>query len=501
MSSTSFSNRTAQAVAVESSAGTLPGSPTWYSLGPNAIEGIGAVLERKSRNPISPTNQRQFGSVIDVKANPKFNGDLTWSALDVFLEGILRCRFSTSGPAVFAPSAATSTAITVASGGALVQNTLVYVRGCRIAANNGLKVVDSGSTGTSIVITGGMTAETFTATDHVTVEVCGFRFASGDLQISGTGTTLITTTKDLTQLGLVSGQMCWLGGGTSAASALSLTNGRGPFRITTTPTANLITTDKRYGTWSNDSGTGRTVDLYFGRQVRAVPLTHTDYLERYYQLETTYHRLGAADAVAYGYMKGNAVASATFGFPVKDFGSLSIDFTGTDETVPSTSRATNAASPLREVKTAAVSTVTDVYRGRILKVGTDGVVGNGLTGYISGLNLTVNNNVGLNPAHNVLGSFETSFGQIAIEAKVNAYFTEIDVPSHARSNLPVTADWWFRNNDGAVAFDIPYAEFGVEGVNFPLNETIKVDLMAGAVEDPIWGTSLIVSLLPYCPAT
>ena len=166
MSSTSFTNRTAQAVAVESSAGTLPGSPTWYSLGPNAIEGIGAVLERKSRSPISASNQRQFGSVVDVKANPKFNGDLTMSALDVFLEGILRCRFSLTGPAVFAPSAAVSGGLTVASGGALVQNTLVMVRGCRIAANNGLKVVGAGSTGTSIVITGGMTAETFAATDH-----------------------------------------------------------------------------------------------------------------------------------------------------------------------------------------------------------------------------------------------------------------------------------------------------------------------------------------------
>ena len=500
MSSTSHTNRTAQAVAVESSAGVLPGSPTWYTLGPNAIEGIGAVLDRKSRSPISPTNQRQFGSVVDVKATPKFNGDLTWSALDVFLESILRCRFSATGPAVFAPTAATSTAITVPSGGALAQNTLVYVRGARVAANNGLKVVGAGSTGTSIVISGGMTAETFAATDHVTVEVCGFRFSSGDLQISGSGTTLITGTKDLTQLGLVSGQMCWLGGGSDNTSALSLTNGRGPFRLTSTPTANLITTDKRYGTWSNDTGTGKTVDLYFGRQARVVPRTHADYLERYYQLETTYNRLGAADATAYGYMKGNAIAQATFGFPVKDFASLAIDFTGTDETPPSTTRATNAASPLREVKTASVSTVTDVYRGRVLKVGTDGVVGVGLTGYISGLSMTVNNNVGLNPAHGVLGSFETSFGMINIDAKVNAYFTEIDVPSHARSNLPVTADWWFRNNDGAACFDIPYAELTVDGQNFPVNETIKVDLAAGAVEDPIWGTSLIVSLLPYCPA-
>lgn len=495
MTSTSYTNRTAQAIAVESSAGVLPGSPTWYSLSPNAIDGIGTVLARKSRDPISVSNQRQFGSVIDRTATPKFSGDLTMSALDLFLEGTIRCALT--GPARFAPSAATSTAITVASGGALAQNTLVYVRGASIAANNGLKVVGASSTGTSIVISGGMTAETFTAANNVTVEVCGFRFASGDLQINSSGN-LITTTKDLTELGLVSGQMAWLGG--AAGSAFALTNGRGHFRITTAPTANLITTDKRFGTWSTDSGTSKTVDLYFGRIAKVVPLTDANYLERYYQIETTYHRLGSGDAAAYGYMLGNAVGQATMGFASKDFATLAIDFTGTSETAPSTSRATNASSPLREVKKAAISTTSDVLAGKLSKVGTDGVVGNGLTGYIASASLTVNNNVSTNPAHNVLGSFETSFGSISIEAKINAYFTEIDIPSHAASNLPVTAHWLFRNNDGAVVFDLPYCEFAVEATNFPKDQTVTVDLMAGAVEDPIWGTSLIVSLLPYCPA-
>lgn len=495
MTATSYTNRTAQAIAVESSPGVLPGSPTWYSTGPNSIEGIGAKLSRKSRDPISPRNQAQFGSVVDLTATPKFVGDFTLSTVDLFLEGVIRCALT--GPARFSPTAATSTAITVPSGGSLAQNTLVYVRGATIAANNGLKVVGASSTSTSIVISGGMTAETFAAANNVTVEVCGFRFASGDLQIDSSGN-LTTTTKDLTTLGLVSGQTCWLGG--AAGSAYALTNGRGAFRISSAPAANIITTDKRTGTWTTDSGSGKTVDLYFGRLAKVVPLTDANYLERYYQIETTYHRLGASSATAYGYMLGNAISQATIGLASKDFASLSIDFTGTSETAPSTSRATNASAPLAEVKKAAISTVSDIYRGRIMKIGTDGVVGAGLTGYILSAELTVNNNVSTSPAHGVLGSFETTFGKITIGAKATAYFTEIDIPSHATSNLPVTADWFMRNADGAVCFDLPYCEFTQEAVNFPKDQSVTVDLMAGAVEDPIWGTSMIVSLLPYCPA-
>lgn len=495
MSSTSFTNRTAQAVAVESSPGVLPGSPTWYSTSSNSIEGIGSKLDRKSRAPISPTNQRQYGSIIDLTASPKFVGDLTLSALDLFLSGMIRC--SLTGPSRFSPSAATSTAITVPSGGALAQNTLVYVRGATTAANNGLKVVGAGSSGTSIVITGGMTAETFTAANNVTVEVCGFRFSSGDLQIDSSGN-LVTTTKDLTTLGLVSGQTCWLGG--AVGSAYALTNGRGPFRISSTPAANIITTDMRYGTWSTDTGTGKTVDLYFGRTARVVPLTHANYTEPSYQIETTYHRLGAADATAYGYMIGNAISQTTMGFGSKDFASLSIDFVGTTETAPSTSRATNAATPYAEVKRSAISTVSDVFRGRILKVGTDGVVGAGLTGYITSAEIAISNDATTNPAHGVLGSILTTLGLVTVSAKATAYFTEIDIPSHAASNLPVVAEWFLRNGDGAASFVLPYCELTREATNFPANQPVTVDLMAGAVEDPIWGTSLIVSLLPYCPA-
>lgn len=499
MSKTSHTNRSAQAFAIEDSAGTLPGSPTWYSVGPNAINDPGAKLTLVARDPISPSNQRQFGAVTDIDVSPKFDGDLTMSSLKLFVEQFCRCALT--GPAVFAPTSATSAHFVVASGGALVQNTLVYVRGCSIAANNGLKVVGASSTGTNIIITGGLTAETFTAANNVTVEVCGFRFASGDLQVDSSGN-LVTATKDLTELPIVTGQTCWLGGAAGSAYAFATAADRGPFRVASTPiAANLLTTDKRYGTWTADVGTGKTVDLYFGRQLRTVATTHANYLERYVRWETTYSRLAAADATAYGYATGCAAAKATLTFPEKALATMAIEFMGNTEVAPSTSRATNAAAPLREVAKAAISTVTSIPRGRILKVDPDtGAIGAGLTGYITAANFEIDNAVTRLGAHQVLGSFETMFGNFMLDVKVNAYFTEIDAATHALSNLPVTADWFIRNNDGAFCLDLPYANFAIEGRQFPKGQAVTLDLNAGAVEDPVWGTSLIVSLLPYCPA-
>ena len=349
-----------------------------------------------------------------------------------------------------------------------------------------------------IIIAGGLTAETFTAADNVTVEVCGYRFISGDLQIvSGN---LVTATKDLTTLGLASGQTCWLGGTTSGTSFATAAD-RGPFRIALAPAANLITTDKRYGSWTDDAGTGKTVDLYFGRQLRVVPITDANYLERHIRWETTYHRLGAANAPAYGYTVGCAISQATLTLPEKDLATMALEFMANSEIAPSTSRATNASAPFRETKKAAISTVSDVFRGRVLKVDpSTGAVGAGLTGYITAVNLTLKNNTSYNGAHGVQGSFETSFGMLEADLKVNAYFTEIDAVSHANSNLPVTADWFLRNNDGAFCMDVPYAELAIDGRTFVKDQTIKIDLGVGACEDSIWGTSLIVSLLPYCPA-
>ena len=496
MSDTSHSNRTAQAFAIESSPGTLPGSPTWFVTGPNAVGDPGQKLTRKARTPISPNNQRQFGGIVDVTAAPKFDGDLTLSSLEQFVEQFCRCQLT--GPAVFRPTSCTSAHFVVASGGALPQYTLVYVRGARTASNNGLKVLAASSTGTNIIIAGGLTAETFTAADNVTVEVCGYRFISGDLQIvSGN---LVTATKDLTTLGLASGQTCWLGGTTSGTSFATAAD-RGPFRIALAPAANLITTDKRYGSWTDDAGTGKTVDLYFGRQLRVVPITDANYLERHIRWETTYHRLGAANAPAYGYTVGCAISQATLTLPEKDLATMALEFMANSEIAPSTSRATNASAPFRETKKAAFSTVSDVFRGRVLKVDpSTGAVGAGLTGYITAVNLTLKNNTSYNGAHGVQGSFETSFGMLEADLKVNAYFTEIDAVSHANSNLPVTADWFLRNNDGAFCMDVPYAELAIDGRNAPKDQTIKIDLGVGACEDSIWGTSLIVSLLPYCPA-
>ena len=96
-----------------------------------------------------------------------------------------------------------------------------------------------------------------------------------------------------------------------------------------------------------------------------------------------------------------AMFKATLTLPEKDLATMALEFMANSEIAPSTSRATNASAPFRETKKAAFSTVSDVFRGRVLKVDpSTGAVGAGLTGYITAVNLTLKNNTSYNGAYN-----------------------------------------------------------------------------------------------------
>ena len=128
-----------------------------------------------------------------------------------FMEGFVCSKFV--GPVSVNPAAATTAAFTVPTMAAVIPaNALVFTRGFVNAANNGLKVVTTGGTTTSIpILGGGLVAETPAAARNASLEVTGFRFSSGDLQVDAQGN-LITTTKNLTELGLTPGQSIWIGG-------------------------------------------------------------------------------------------------------------------------------------------------------------------------------------------------------------------------------------------------------------------------------------------------
>ena len=238
-----LTNNTSLIYSIEETPGVLKTTPVWKQLEPNAISSFGATISTVARSPISKNRQRKKGTITDLDSAAEFESDLTLDCFKDFIEGFVCAIFS--GPAMAKPTAVTPAAYTVpVMAATLVQSTLVFVRGFTNAANNGLKVVAAAATTTSVPITGGgMVAETPAATRNASLEVTGFRFSSGDLQIDAQGN-LTSTAKDMTTLGLTPGQSIWIGGDVAANQFANSAN-KGFARVVTIA-ANKLTLDKLF---------------------------------------------------------------------------------------------------------------------------------------------------------------------------------------------------------------------------------------------------------------
>lgn len=151
----------------------------------------------------------------------------------------------------------------VASGGAsFVLGMLVQASGFTNAANNQLFRV-SLSTGTTVVGATGLTVES-APPGTAKLKVVGFQGASGDITATATG--LGSTTLDFTTLGLAVGQWVKIGG--TATSFRFATAALNNFARITAIAAHALTLDNLPTGWATDTGTGQTINVYFGDQIK-----------------------------------------------------------------------------------------------------------------------------------------------------------------------------------------------------------------------------------------
>lgn len=486
-----LTNNTSLLYSIEQTPGVLAGSPVWKQMEPNAISTYGASISTVARSPISKNRQRKKGTITDLDSAAEFEVDLTLDCFKDFIEGFVCATFS--GPAATKPTAVTTAAYTVpAMAAALVTNTLVFARGFTNAANNGLKVVTTGGTTTSVPITGGgMVAETPAASRNASLEVTGFRFSSGDLQVDAQGN-LITTTKDLTQLGLTPGQSIWIGGDLAANQFANAAN-KGFARVVTIAT-NKLTLDKRSQTFVTDTGAGKTVDLYFGRFVKNVPVDDAKFLDRSYQFELAYKDLEAVGTDAYEYSVGNVCNTAAFELPLTNKATVTFGFVGLDTPAPTTTRAANAATPLVPVETSAFNTSADIARLRINQLDETG-----LTTDFKSVTLSINNNRGPEKVLGKLGARFMNIGNFEIDIEAQLLFTNKGVVEAVRNNTTLTMDFSIRNSDGAMLVDLPALTLGGGDREYPVNESILVNTTASSFGDTVYNASLMISLFPYAP--
>ena len=497
------SNATGLRFAEEATPKTLIVSPIWYPLEPNSYDGFGPEYAKIPRRPIGPTRQKRKGVVSGFEASGGFNQDLTFSNLTRLLQGFffanIREKQTTkpmNGSQVSITAVATADdSFTAAAGlSGILSGDLLFVSGASIAANNGLKVADGASTGTTITVAENLTDESPSA-NAIVIKRVGYQFdvATADITIVN-GLPRINRASgavDYTTLGLIPGEWVHLGGDDTD---LQFVDNQGFARVKTVAAA-YIEFDKTTFTPVAETGTGLTVQIFFGDMIK----NESDpslILHKTVQLERTLGNDGVGTQSEY--LTGAYANELTINVPEEDKVNIDLSFvclghekrTGTIG-VKSGTRPTAA---LEE----AYNTTIDTTRFRMSYNRTDGSVYTPLFAYATEMTITINNNVSPNKAITVLGGFASTAGLFEVGGEVDAYFADTSSVQAIEDNSDISLDVWIQRDNKALMFDIPNLQLGDGQLEVELDEPIKLPLSNEATESQ-FNSTLAFQCFSYLP--
>lgn len=495
------SNKTGLSIAEETSPKVLPGSPIWYGQEPNSYSDLGGQISTVAREPINAARQRQKGSVTDLDASGGYNTDLTQNNMNRLLQGFLFAdaheKADTqplTGTAIVMTGVVGSThKYTAAAGlGDFYAGQLVLASGFTVPSNNGLKLLSAAS-GTELTLAAGLTDET--PTSAARVQGVGFQFGSADAELDLTAgvLSLITTTKDLTELELEVGEWIWIGGDDTANKFA--TGGSGYARIATIA-ENAITFDKvSNGSFATDAGTGKTIRIFFGKFIRNEA---TDNLikTRTYQVERTLGNDGSG--VQSEYLEGAVANELTLNIPSADKATIDLSFVAMNNTFRDGATGVKSGTRVAALGEAAFNTSSNVYRSRMSTLSPGTLLPTPLFGYITEGSIAINNNASLAKAVGVLGGIDINVGNFEVGGSVTAYFTDTAAVSAVRNNADVTYDIILAKQNAGMVYDVPLLSLGNGRINVAKDQPITVPLDTIAAQGAAAYT-LGVTILPYLP--
>lgn len=463
-------------------------------LEPNDISDYGADITTTARNPISKDRQNKKGTITNLASTVSFSGDTTASYLLAFLEGAM---FSTwtkrlvwyEGE-ITAMSAYSGFRIGTPIAGALVAGTILFCRGFVNGANNGIKIVDVGSTTTEIKIVGGATLIDEVAPEGASVFVVGYQAPVGEVSVDAQGN-LVATGFMWTDFGLEIGSAIFIGGITDSTS-FAVEDNFGLARVREITTDKLVL-DKKNKVFQVDAGTDKTIQIFFGWFLRNVPVDDARFAMRSYAFELAYPGLGENGVDAYEYSLGNIINTFELSLPLSDKSEATITTFGKDvEPITETRNAWTFKKPLF---TEAYSTPNDFLRLRF-----QGVDETGLTTFFKDATITINNNASGEDVLGKLGPAFVNYGNFDVSISTEAVFTNKLLTEKIRNNCTVTCDFCISNNDAGFYFDIPAMTLGDGSRNFAVNEKVKIALSSAAFGDSALGYTISQTFFPYLPS-
>jgi hypothetical protein len=485
------SNVTGLAYSEEESIGVL-GTPDWRSLQPNSYTDFGGEIVTVAPNPINPDRQREKGQAVDLNAGGAFNHDMTFYNLKHILQGLM---FADEIPTGFEVVTAVDVDTTnpdeyeVAATAGFLAGSLIKGVGFTNEENNALNVVTAIVANTSVEVADGQLVDE-TPPAGAYIKVVGHQGAAGDIDVDASGTypQLTSTVLDFTTLGLIPGQLIWIGGDGAGLGFTTATN-NGLKRVRSVA-ANAMVIDKSAADMVTEANAAGTIQIFFGDTLKNE--LAASIVRRTYQLERT---LGAPDDSAPTDIQSELLTGQVFNqlvlnIPTAALLQADLSFVGLDNIQRDATTGPLQTSVDDPEEADVFNTSSDVTSIKMAIHSLTDEAPDALFAYLTELTLTINNQATVNKAVGVLGGFEVTVGNFMVSAQATAYFGNIDAVAAVRNNSDVTLDILLAKENRGIAIDIPLISLGDGRLNVEVDRPITLPLAIDAARGRKIATAL-----------
>ncbi len=497
------SNVTGLRYAEEATLGTLPGSPVWNVLEPNSYNDFGGNISKVARNPISADRQRKKGVTTDLDAAGGFNNDVTQTNLADMLQGFFFADFRRKGEEAVTSTDGANERFNVASTAGFAVDDLILGAGFNNATTNVLHVVDGVSADAYVQTTTNINTETPTA---ATITVVGHQFQSGEVDIDASTYAFArleqaSGAKDFTDFGLVPGEWVFVGGdGAGEDFGTAANNG---WKRVRSIAATYIEFDKSDLAMVDETGTGLTVQIFFGRVLKNE--TGANIKRRSYNLERT---LGAPDEalpteIQSEYLVGAVPNELTLNVSSADKMTVDLGFIATDHELRSGSTGVKSGTRPDLVESDAFNTSSDVARIKLSEVSTTDEAPDALFAFVQEMTIVINNKLSPNKAIGTLGAFDITAGTFEVGGEMTAYFSNTAALNAVRNNSDVTLDVVIVNDNAGIVFDLPLISLSEGRANVeqdtPVTLPLTNEAASGAGVVSTMNHTLLMAFFDYLP--
>lgn len=484
----SDANRTAVRIVDEVSFGVTPANPSFQEL-----RYTSSSLAYSPKTVVSEEirSDRQISDVtlVGYETSGDIGTELSYGNLDMLLRGALFNewtltpeRLNVTSDSVITDVAATTGTFTVTTGAAFATGMLIRTSGFTNAGNNGNFVLTGGSATTAVVGAGAGTVNETAPPAGARIKVIGCQAGSADVTaVTSPANRLTSTTLNWNNMGLSVGMWVKIGG-TATATKFATAANNGWARISAIA-ATYIEFDAVPTGWTADTGTGKTIRVFWGDYMR------NGTIEKSFSVELEYAGLATPE---YEYYRGMEVSAMNFDMNAQEILKGSVSFMGRDATI-GTSRFSGATT---------VAATTNDVMNTSSHIGSIREGGSVVTGpnYVTSAKLAIENNLRMQTAIGDAAAIGIGVGRCNVSGTLSTYFGSSALLSKLRANAATSYDFRVQDpsNTRAYIFDLPRIKFTsgnpeVSGVDTDM----MIELGYQAIRHPALGYMIHTQRVEY----